>query len=350
MKHALSKQIITKRTKQRVIDFMQATIGNFMLAFPFLNNVFRYKKDSLRIGYYHIVSSQSKEYLFHQKKISPEVFKEQLSFLKKHFHIISLNEALQMAEKKQSFYRKLVLTFDDGFSENYSVVAPILKERKIPATFFLIGNCIDNKDLMWRNKLLVLARKAGKRLPKIIAKATTIFGLPPMYGYENILNWSLRTWPMAKKEEIANYCWNSADVGTIQEYLQKNQPFLTAEQIRSLISEGFEIGSHSMSHPVFSRLSYHEFEEEILASVHLFETMFGQTITSFSYPFGIKANRQFEQKLIAGDRTHIKTLLGSKNRLDNYLNCLQWERDNLEFPMNKTLFRLNIMPVLRRFA
>src|SRR6476661_11087760 len=222
MKHALSNPITNKRIKQRIIGFMQASIGNFILAFPFLNKFFRYKKDSLRIGYYHVISSQNKEYLFDQKKISPQVFKEQLSFFKKHFDIISLNEALQMVERRESFYGKLVLTFDDGFVENYSVVAPILKERKIPATFFLIGNSIDNKDLMWRNKLLVIARKAGKRLPKIIEQATTTFELPSMNSYENLMNWSLRTWPMTKKEEIANYCWNAADIGTIQEYLQKN--------------------------------------------------------------------------------------------------------------------------------
>jgi peptidoglycan/xylan/chitin deacetylase (PgdA/CDA1 family) len=346
----ISNSIVNKRIKHNIISFTQATIGNFMLAFPFLTNVFRNKKDSLRIGYYHIISSQSKEYLFDQKKIPPKVFEEQLSFFNKHFDIISLAEALQMVERKESLNRKLVLTFDDGFAENYSVVAPILKEKNIPATFFLIGNCIDNKDLMWRNKLLVIKRRAGKRLSKIVAEVSAIFGLPSMYYYEDILDWSLRAWPMIKKEEVANYCWNAADLGTIQEYMEENKPYLTVEQIRFLINDGFEIGSHSMSHPVFSRLSYDEFEEEILASVRLLQTTFGKAVTSFSYPFGIKASPQFEQKLVMSDRTSIKTLLGSKNRLYNHLNCLQWERDNLEFPMNELVFRLNILPLLRRFA
>jgi peptidoglycan/xylan/chitin deacetylase (PgdA/CDA1 family) len=43
-----------------------------------------------------------------------------------------------MAEKKESLYRKLVLTFDDGFRENYDVIATILKEKGITATFFRI--------------------------------------------------------------------------------------------------------------------------------------------------------------------------------------------------------------------
>jgi peptidoglycan/xylan/chitin deacetylase (PgdA/CDA1 family) len=155
---------------------------------------------------------------------------------------------------------------------------------------------------------------------------------------------------MSKKEEIANYCWSAAGIGTIQEYLDENKPYLTVEQIRCLINDGFEIGSHSMTHPVFSRLSYDEFEEEILDSVKLLQTTFKKTITSFSYPFGIKASPQFEQKLVMSDQACIKTFLGSRNSLNNYLNCLQWERDNLEFRMNEMLFRLNIMPLLRRFT
>jgi peptidoglycan/xylan/chitin deacetylase (PgdA/CDA1 family) len=101
-----------------------------MLAFPFLNKFFCYRKDSLRIGYYHIISGQSKEHNFDKKKISPELFEKHLSFFNKHFDIVSLTEAIQMAERKESLYRKLVLTFDDGFAENYSVAAPYLKRKK----------------------------------------------------------------------------------------------------------------------------------------------------------------------------------------------------------------------------
>jgi peptidoglycan/xylan/chitin deacetylase (PgdA/CDA1 family) len=346
--HSLLYKLRRHINRDAAKSFTQASIGNCMLTFPFLTNILNYKKDSLRIGYYHMISSQPRECNFDRKKVSPQVFEKQLSYFSKHFDIISLSEALQIAERKGSFQRKMVLTFDDGFAENYSVAAPILKAKKIPATFFLIGNCIDNKDLMWRNKLLVIRKRAGERLSKITAEATAIFGLPPMLYYEDILSWSLRAWPMHNKDEIANYCWQAARIGTVQEYLEQNQPYLSVQQIRSLLNDGFEIGSHSMSHPVFSRLSYEQIEHEIFASVQLLQTTFGKTITSFSYPFGIKPARELEQKLLKRDRLGIKTLLGSKNTMDNYENSFAWERDNFEFPLNEVLFRLNIMPLLRR--
>ena len=142
------------------------------MAFLLSSTGLSYGKDSLRIAYYHIVASQSPDYYFDNKIISPEVFRKHLSFFARHFEIVTLNEAMKMAEQGESLHRKLVLTFDDGFSENYSVIAPILKDAGIPATFFLIGNCIDNKELMWRNKLIVVKRKNSAALPDLIAIAT----------------------------------------------------------------------------------------------------------------------------------------------------------------------------------
>jgi peptidoglycan/xylan/chitin deacetylase (PgdA/CDA1 family) len=321
-----------------------------MLTLPFSKNACSYRNDSLRIAYYHIVSDRKYEFYFGNKIISPGVFRQHLTFFQKHFTIVSLQEALHMVDNNESLHRKLVLTFDDGFAENYDVVAPILKEEGLNATFFLIGNCIDNKELMWRNKLLVLAKKAGRKLPGFIREAIRIFRLPAMYYYEDIFSWSLRGWPMNRKDEIANYFWNAADFGTVEAYLEEKKPYLTKDQIRCLVEEGFEIGSHSMSHPVFSRLSYEEFQNEVLSSVQLLQTSFKKEITSFSYPFGIKSAPGFEQKLINDARLNIKTLLGTKNTLNNYRNSLQWERDNVAFPMWKMLFRFNFLPLLRRFA
>jgi len=336
--------------KPRLFDFASIALGNCMLTLPFLKNACSYRNDSLRIAYYHIVSNQNRDFYFDNKMISPGVFRKHLTFFQKHFDIVSLQDALHMVDNNESLYKKLVLTFDDGFAENYNVVAPILKEKGLSATFFLIGNCIDNKDLMWRNKLLVLTKKAGRRLPKLISEAIRIFRLPAMYYHEDIFRWSLRTWPMNRKDEIANYFWNAADIGTVKAYLDEKKPYLTNGQIRGLLEEGFEIGSHSMSHPVFSRLAYDEFEKEVLSSVQLLQTSFKKEITSFSYPFGIKSCPGFEQKLINDARANIKTLLGTKNRLNNYRNSLQWERDNVQFPMNKMLFRFNVLPLLRRLA
>lgn len=181
--------------------------GNLLLRFPKFNKcLLYYKAESLRVVYYHMVTDKNHSYYFHNKAISPINFRDQIRFLKKHFEIISLNQAIQMAENKSALKKKLVLTFDDGFSENYSVIAPVLVDEKVTATFFLITNCIDNNDLMWRNKLLVINNT--KKTLLIESKLNVFyefFGLRKMEKNENLVSWSENIWEMEKKELYANY-------------------------------------------------------------------------------------------------------------------------------------------------
>src|SRR2546421_9693961 len=68
-----------------------------------------------------------------------ERFAKQLAYLQKHYHIVSLDEyvAAGDAQRKLPAY-SVVLTFDDGFRNFLTAAAPLLIERKIPATVFLI--------------------------------------------------------------------------------------------------------------------------------------------------------------------------------------------------------------------
>lgn len=72
--------------------------------------------------------------------VSPESFKWQMKYLDDHhYHVISLDDfvAQRMAGKKIP-HHTVVITFDDGTQDNYTVAYPILKKHGFPATIFLI--------------------------------------------------------------------------------------------------------------------------------------------------------------------------------------------------------------------
>ena len=119
------------------------------------NQVLNYRSFSLRIVYYHIISDSDPEYYFPNKALSIQEFRDHIKFFKRRYDIISIEEAIELSDNNQSLKNKLVITFDDGFQENYSIIAPILFENNVRATFFLISSCIDNQDIMWRNKILL---------------------------------------------------------------------------------------------------------------------------------------------------------------------------------------------------
>ena len=316
---------------------------------PFLFKAFmQYRTDSLRIIYYHVVSDTRHRYYFDGKTINSDEFIYQIDMFQRHFEIISLTEALQFSSKGQSLRKKLVITFDDGFYENYSVIAPILIEKKLKATFYLIGNCIDNKDLMWRNKLLLINKTKDKvNLEKSIREISDEYGLKSGSS-KNLMSWSFKVFPMDKKEEIVNKLWQLVLEIPIQEYLEEYKPYMTRHHIRELSTEGFEFGTHSMSHPIFNRLGYNNFRDEILNSRSFISQLTGGNVNTFSYPFGVRANADFEKQFVFENTNIIEAFLGTKNKLCNYNhNKMNWERDNLEFPFEIAISRFLLLSALR---
>ncbi|KKL68983.1 hypothetical protein LCGC14_2119570, partial [marine sediment metagenome] len=69
-----------------------------------------------------------------------------------------------------------------------------------------------------------------------------------------------------------------------QEYAASVQPYLTSEQIRDLIRDGFSIGAHSVDHPLYSALSLTEQLNQTWGSLHSMSKQFQYTCQAFAFP------------------------------------------------------------------
>lgn len=70
-------------------------------------------------------------------------------FFKKHFDVVTLSELLDDLELGRSIKGKLVITFDDGYRDNYTAAAPLLLELGLPATFFIATGFIGTDRVAW---------------------------------------------------------------------------------------------------------------------------------------------------------------------------------------------------------
>ena len=81
-------------------------------------------------------------------------FENQLKYLQRTHKIITLGEMTRIIAEKRALPKKTaVITFDDGYKDNYTNAFPILKKLNIPATIFLTTGYIDNNDLFWWDKV-----------------------------------------------------------------------------------------------------------------------------------------------------------------------------------------------------
>jgi len=89
---------------------------------------------------YHSVNPQAKSQ--NRLEISPEAFSRQMYFLKSHgYNVVPLESlGVLIKEHKKIPAKTIVITFDDGYKDNYTYAFPILKKYNFPATLFIIVN------------------------------------------------------------------------------------------------------------------------------------------------------------------------------------------------------------------
>ncbi|MCA1480931.1 polysaccharide deacetylase family protein, partial [Bradyrhizobium sp. NBAIM08] len=78
--------------------------------------------------------------------VSAEELKKQLTWLKKHYKFVTLREVVDHVETGKALPEKGVLiTFDDGYENNYTLAYPVFKQMGIPFSIFLVGNFLHKK-------------------------------------------------------------------------------------------------------------------------------------------------------------------------------------------------------------
>lgn len=238
--------------------------------------------------FYHIISDDKiphVKYLYRVKNIKE--FKHDLDFFLKYFVPISLTELYDfLYNEKEIPSNSLILTFDDGFRECYDIIAPILKEKGITASFFLNTDFIDNRNLFFRCKLSLILDK----LEFINKKDTNIQEKIYEILKPNIKEYNL-------KKELYNIDYNKhylldhiakeIDLD-FSEYLKRIKPYLTSRQIEKLLSDGFYIGSHSKDHPSFEFLSLNEQIHQTEESIFFLKKKYNIKHSFFAFPFNDK--------------------------------------------------------------
>ncbi len=236
---------------------------------------------------YHVVAPEPLPYwrnIYPSK--TPAMFEEDLRHLKQHYRPVSYEAVISYFEGKKPLPPNAVLvTFDDGYAECFSMVQPLLKKHEIPCVFFLVSDLIDNRRMFYRNKYSLCAERLlelrASDTEKLSAFIRGRYG-PSLADRKEIAAW-LRSLQLSDEPALDAVC---AHLGIdVEGTLRESTPYLTVEQVRSLSNEGFTIGAHSKSHPKFEHLHDDEIKAEISESVEAVKAWTGAGQVPFAFPF-----------------------------------------------------------------
>ena len=106
--------------------------------------------------YHSVAESKASEFVDPPNRISPELFNAQMTFLKNWRNVISMSQLIADLEAGRTPEAGTVcLTFDDGYRDNYTVVAPILRDHGLPATIYLATEYVSRQKNQWADELFV---------------------------------------------------------------------------------------------------------------------------------------------------------------------------------------------------
>jgi peptidoglycan/xylan/chitin deacetylase (PgdA/CDA1 family) len=215
-------------------------------------------------------------------------FRSQLIYLKKHFDVIPLFVAVEAIRDGTLNRPTAVITFDDGYQNNYSVAFPILRELALPATIFLTTGFIDTDDTFWNLRLNLSLTNTNQTALPWNGKALDLSNAAARAKANVIIRRSLRDLPRA--ELMARMRRIIASLGEDpNKPIESHSPFrmLSRRAVEEMgDSKLVEFGAHSHTHPILARLSSEECKAEIEMSIRRVEELTGQACRCFAYPLG----------------------------------------------------------------
>jgi peptidoglycan/xylan/chitin deacetylase (PgdA/CDA1 family) len=218
-------------------------------------------------------------------ELAPSLFAAQMRFLKRNYRVLSLDDVCRELKAPTSLKPGVAITFDDGYRDLYRHAFPSLRRYQIPATVYLIAESMETGQVAWYDRVFLALQlwPAGK-LEIELDTLRTFELTSPQSRFRATLEIiaSLRGMPNSERKKC---CTELAFRLELPKAELENR-ILSWEQVRLMQTAGISFGSHTITHPVVSRLAPSELSQELLESKRMLEAGLGRPVRHFAFPFG----------------------------------------------------------------
>jgi peptidoglycan/xylan/chitin deacetylase (PgdA/CDA1 family) len=188
--------------------------------------------------------------------------------------------------------RSFAITFDDGFENNYSVAAPILSDLRIPATFYVSTDLIDQNHMSWIDRIEYSIEAVTDGALSFPWDSKRIWPLATVADKINALR-HLRSYvkgdPNLDTDEIASNICRQLCVEETKKSSDQLDQKMTWSQVSALNRDpDFIVGGHSHNHVNLAFLDEPKMRNEIDTCLDLLKTKANMEATHFSYPEGLE--------------------------------------------------------------
>jgi peptidoglycan/xylan/chitin deacetylase (PgdA/CDA1 family) len=270
-----------------------------------------------------------------------------MEYLASHFSICSLGEAIERLKRNDIPDNAVVITFDDGYKDNYINAFPILKRLSIPSTIFLATDAIGSGRILWHDRVFSAFRRTRAKYIENFGNSSKRYYLKTLeekiYSQQDILKF---LWSIDNDEKLfwIDYLTEILDV---RDNEISSDCMLTWDDINIMHKNGITFGSHTVEHPILTMVSPERAKKEICESKIIIEEKIGIPVKFFAYPKGKKEDFNDTIKGILREYEYIcglTTVFGTNDcnqDLFEMRRATPWNQNIREFGLQMNYYKLS---------
>jgi peptidoglycan/xylan/chitin deacetylase (PgdA/CDA1 family) len=263
-------------------------------------------------------------------------FDKLCAHLRARFEILPLSEAVIRLQQGSLPAGALAITFDDGYADNLSIAAPILRKHHLPATLFIATGYLDG-GCMWNDKLIEAFRSTRNSEIDLRDLGLETYSVESIAdrraGIDRVID-ATKYLSLAERDARADHVLRAAGATAPRKLM------LDSTSVNTLASLGVDVGVHTVNHPILARTSSDQAWEEIVESKRRLEELTGKSMRLFAYPNG-KPGQDYSREHVsmvqqAGFDAAVSTAWGPATRQSDIFQLPRftpWAREPLKFDL-----------------
>ncbi|HWG07940.1 MAG TPA: polysaccharide deacetylase family protein [Solirubrobacteraceae bacterium] len=235
-----------------------------------------------------------------------EEFDAQLEVLASDADVIGPDDLLRVAAERRPG-RHVLLTFDDGYRDNYLTAYPLLARHGLTATFFPCAGFLDDARVAWWDEIAWMVRNA--RADRIVLEEGISAGgkaaQPLALGPEQdetiaVLVGEYKALGPAQAERLLEFVADAGGAGRC-DGAAASELWMSWEMAREMRSAGMSFGGHTVTHPILAHLSPALQAGEISGCAMRLQAELGEPMRWFAYPVGARESFTADTRRLLAD-------------------------------------------------
>jgi peptidoglycan/xylan/chitin deacetylase (PgdA/CDA1 family) len=261
-------------------------------------------------------------------------FEAQMRWVRTWFNVLPLSRAIDLLYDGRIPARAMAITFDDGYADNEERAAPILASLGMTATFFVATGFLHGGS-MWNDRVIEAIRGCRSEVLDLSAHGLDRYPLGTLAERRRAV-WTIPRRIMhleqRQRELLVELIERAAGAAPPSAAMMRPQ------QVRNLRTLGMEVGAHTVTHPILTRLSPARARDEIGAAKEDLQGVLGERVELFAYPNGVPgqdfAAEHTQMARECGFSAAVSTARGSASmRTDRFQipRFTPWDRTRLRY-------------------